>query len=55
MFMAVLPPLGFRSLAGLFGKFAIHQVFNELYALEFHQPGILLDMTVERHPDFPRP
>src|SRR5438128_830526 len=34
---------------------SIQQFFNELYALEFHELGVVFDAAIQRHTDFPGP
>src|SRR5213594_3115692 len=38
----------------LFTKRTIQQLFSELYALVFENPGIFLHATIQRHTDLPR-
>ena len=33
----------------------VHELFRELDALVFHQLGVLLELSIERHAHLPRP
>ena len=45
----------FDSVARFLPQRTVHQFFDELHTLEFHEPGIFLRMPVEWHTDLPRP
>src|SRR6266487_2315744 len=38
----------------LLAPLSVHQLFDELHALEVHQLRVLLDTTIERHAHLPR-
>ena len=42
-------------LDGVLAQVAVHQLFDELDALELAEPRVLVDVPVERHADRPRP
>src|SRR5215472_19265519 len=42
------------SFARLPAQMAVHQLFNELHALEFQDLSVLFQPTIERHADLPR-
>src|SRR5689334_12372536 len=44
-----------RRLRRLLAQFAVHQLFDELDALELHQLRVRLDAAIQRHGDLPRP